>query len=217
MDALSQTCGTSNQTSPKTTPVTSSHAPPSLTAGEAVEDPRRYDHLIGSDRSARQHNRPRGDTDAAVADCRHFPENRATAACLDHNTHVRSGYLFYFIFVFIYTHATHLLSMRDTKLILREPKNAPRPYRETMSDQIMVTMCGGGGSLYLSTQLLLMKLWMNCGVKRQIDRFHRVSVLTFDLWRRLRREKTGFSPVMENSVPCCDSHSEKSRQFPGQR
>lgn len=81
----------------------------------------------------------------------------------------------FFLFVFL----THLPSMRDTKLILREPKNAPRPYRETMSDQIMVTMCGGGVSSYLSIQLLLMKLWMNCVVKVQIHCFRWVSMLTF--------------------------------------
>lgn len=50
-----------------------------------------------------------------------------------------------------------------------------------MSDQIMVTMCGGAGSLYLLTQLLLMKLRMNCVVKAQVYCFRRVSLLTFDL------------------------------------
>lgn len=46
--------------------------------------------------------------------------------------------------------------------MLREPKNAPMPYRETMSDQIMVTVWVGGASSYLSRQLLLMNLRMNC-------------------------------------------------------
>lgn len=162
----------SNQTSTKKTPVRSSHAQWSLTSRESVQDPRRYNHFIGSNRFACQHDRPRSDTDAAVAHCSHFPENRATAACSDHNTH-SSEWVFLFVFL------THLPSMRDTKLILREPKNAPRPYRETMSDQIMVTMCGGGVSSYLSIQLLLMKLWMNCVVKVQIHCFRWVSMLTF--------------------------------------
>lgn len=73
--------------------------------------------------------------------------------------------------------------MRDTKLILREPQNAPRPYSETMSDQMMVTMCGGGISSYLSTQLLLMKRWMNCVVKVQIFCFLIGSLKVTDSWR----------------------------------
>lgn len=191
----------------KETPVTSSHTPQSLTSREAVQDPRHYNHFIGSHHLACQHDRPRSDADAAVADCSHFPEKRATVACLDHNTQSSEHFLF---FIFL----THLPSMRDTKLILRDPKNAPTPYRETMSDQIMVTMCGGGVSSYLSIQLLLMKLWMNCVVKVQIYCFHWVSMLTFE---GQLEKKPGFSPVMENSVPCCGSHSEKSHLFPGQR
>lgn len=71
---------------PKKTAVTSSPTPHNLTSREAIQDPRRYNHFIGSDRFACQHDRPRCNTDAAAADCSHFPENRATAACLDHNT-----------------------------------------------------------------------------------------------------------------------------------
>lgn len=46
----------------------------------------------------------------------------------------------------------------------------------------MVTMCGGGVSSYLSVQLLLMKLWMNCGESANLL----FSLgLHIDLWRQL--------------------------------
>lgn len=58
---------------------------------------------------------------------------------------------------------THLPSMPETKLTLMEPRRPPTANMETMRDQIIVMVCGGGGSLCLSYQLLLMKLCMNCG------------------------------------------------------
>lgn len=58
---------------------------------------------------------------------------------------------------------THLPSMPETKLTLMAPRSPPTANMETMRDQIIVMVCGGGGSLCLSYQLLLMKLCMNCG------------------------------------------------------
>lgn len=88
-----------------------------------------------------------------------FLTTETTPACLDLNTQSSEC---------VCAFLTHLPNMRDTKLILREPKKAPRPYRETMSDQIVVTMCGVRASSCLVPQLLLMKLRMNCVEKVQI-------------------------------------------------
>ena len=57
---------------------------------------------------------------------------------------------------------THLPSMSATNLTLRAPKTPPTAKMETIRDHIIVTVCGGGGSSYLSYQLLLMKCFMYC-------------------------------------------------------
>lgn len=57
---------------------------------------------------------------------------------------------------------THLPSLPEKNLTLIAPKNPPTAYMETIRDQIIVTVCAGGGSLCLSYQLLLMKRCMYC-------------------------------------------------------
>lgn len=61
---------------------------------------------------------------------------------------------------------THLPSKPEINLTLTAPKSPPTANMETIRDQIIVTVCGCGGSSYLSCQLLLMKRCMYCG-----DRF----------------------------------------------
>lgn len=63
---------------------------------------------------------------------------------------------------------THLPSKSEINLTLMAPKSPPTANMETIRDQIIVTICGCGGSPYLSYQLLLMKRWMYCGDRSKL-------------------------------------------------
>lgn len=57
---------------------------------------------------------------------------------------------------------SYLPSTPEITLTLTAPRSPPTANKETIKDQIMVTVCGDGGSPYLWYQLLLMKCCMYC-------------------------------------------------------
>lgn len=124
-----------------------------FTCGVAVQDPRHDHHFVRLGALARHHDTGCNDADEAVADHRLFPDGGTQSHRHLWNTVPRATRL---------PPSTHLPSLPETNLMLRAPKIPPRAYMETIRDQIMVTVCGGGGSSYLWNQLLLMKLCMNC-------------------------------------------------------
>lgn len=130
-----------------------SHARTRFTCGVAVQDPRHDHHFVRLGALARQHDTGCKDVDEAVADDCLLPDGGTQSHRHLWNTVLRATRL---------PPSTHLPSLPETNLTLRAPKTPPRAYMETIRDQIMVTVCGGGCSAYLWNQLLLMKLCMNC-------------------------------------------------------
>lgn len=63
---------------------------------------------------------------------------------------------------------THLPNKPEINLTLMAPKSAPTANMETIRDQIIVTVCGCGGSSYLSYQLVLMKRCIYCGDRSKL-------------------------------------------------
>lgn len=124
----------------------------------------------------------------------------------------------------------HLPSVPVINSTLKAPKSPPTAYMETMRDQMIVMVRGGGGSLYLWNQLLLMKLWMYCREKVHFVTWlnNRNAPFYFSLsnthsattgncrWKREWTKSWSISPVMENSIQYCGSHFESFLQFPKQ-
>lgn len=116
-----------------------------------------------------------------------------------HVTHVKPGYKNEHCIESL----THLPSLPESNSTLRAPQSPATANTETIRDQIIVIISGGGGSLYLSYQLLLMKLFMCCG-ERQWDAGSRSGLWVWKEKKRADATKKMKKRIEERMKMCCE-------------